>query len=553
MMPLRRRDVRDFSGEPLFLGLDLSTQSITAAVLDGLGHLIHHRTINFDQGFPAYGTTGGVLTDAENPTVVHGDPLLWAEALEALMGDLAREGVAPRVAAVACSAQQHGTVYLKPGFAEALDSLDPTRALAGQMAPLLARRTAPVWMDSSTTRECREITAALGGDAAVAALTGSLATERFAAPQIRRFFRTDPQGYEATGHIALVSSFVTSLLAGRIAPVDGGDGFGTNLADLTQGQWSLQALDATAPGLVHRLPPLVTRDGTVGSVAPFWRDRFGFPPEASVVTGSGDNPCSLVGLGLLEDETTWAVSLGTSDTLFGYRRKIPTAPRTEGHLFGAADGGVQMLLCFKNGSLTREHIRNAFGLSWGEFSDLLLATPPGNGHRGMLPWLLPEITPRVLQPGLRFFGGLTAEDAPGCVRGVAEAQACALRLHARWMGPRPKSLLVTAGGSENPGILRVLADVFGVPVKTMAIRDSAALGAALRAEHRFFQDGGTPRSWRELAAPFTAHHAATVTPDTAAEAQYTCPGGFLERYEGEERAALEALLGAPGTSQGVAP
>jgi len=40
------------------------------------------------------------------------------------------------------------------------------------------------------------------------------------------------------------------------------------------------------------------------------------------------------------------------------------------------------LLCFKNGSLTREYVRDKYaGGSWEEFNRLLMKTPPGNSGR----------------------------------------------------------------------------------------------------------------------------------------------------------------------------
>ena len=41
-------------------------------------------------------------------------------------------------------------------------------------------------------------------------------------------------------------------------------------------------------------------------------------------------------------------------------------------------------------------IRDAFGLSWTDFSRLLESTPPGNEGRILIPWFEPEITPPVL-------------------------------------------------------------------------------------------------------------------------------------------------------------
>jgi xylulokinase len=65
----------------------------------------------------------------------------------------------------------------------------------------------------------------------VAAFTGSAATERFAGPQIRKFWKNYSEDYEKTTHITLISAFITALLIGRTVPVDAGDGFGMNLAD----------------------------------------------------------------------------------------------------------------------------------------------------------------------------------------------------------------------------------------------------------------------------------------------------------------------------------
>ena len=81
------------------------------------------------------------------------------------------------------------------------------------------------------------------------------------------------------------------------------------------------------------------------------------------------------------DEGRVAISLGTSDTIFGLMREPRVDPTGTGHVSGAPTGDYMGITVFKNGSLARERIRDAFGLTWPEFSSALAATPPGNHGR----------------------------------------------------------------------------------------------------------------------------------------------------------------------------
>src|SRR5215216_2106444 len=188
----------------LYLGLDSSTQSVTAIVLEADGdrrRIVFESSIAFEEAFPKYGTRHGVLPSGDPATAVS-PPLLWVDALELMMQRLAGSGVdLSRIAAISGSAQQHGSVYLNASAASALASFDPARPLAEQVAPMLARQVAPIWMDSSTSAECAEIESAVGGGQALAQHTGSRAFERFTAAQIRKFSKQDPAGYAATDRV----------------------------------------------------------------------------------------------------------------------------------------------------------------------------------------------------------------------------------------------------------------------------------------------------------------------------------------------------------------
>ena len=126
-------------------------------------------SLNFDQEPRQYGTRHGVLTD-DDPAVAVSSPLMRAEALDVMLGRVASSGVElSRLAAIAGSAQQHGSVYLNARAAPILSSLDSNRALLDQIREALSRGVSPIWMDSSTATECPEIEAAVGGRAARAA------------------------------------------------------------------------------------------------------------------------------------------------------------------------------------------------------------------------------------------------------------------------------------------------------------------------------------------------------------------------------------------------
>ena len=440
---------------------------MSVVVIDvGRRTVVFRDSVEFDQPF---------LSNAD-PAVVHTRPSFWTEALDAMLGRLAAGVDRSGLRAISGSAQQHGSVY------------------CGDTPAELTRPTAPIWMDSSTWRECAEIEAALGGAPAAAQLTGSRAYPRFTGPQIRKFARDEPDAYQRTARIHLVSSYLASVLAGEHGPIDHADGSGMNLMDLRSRSWSTAALDATASNLRSKLPPLVPSQHVVGTLGDRWRARFDLP-ALKIVCWSGDNPCSLIGTGIV-DEGELAISLGTSDTIFGPMLAPRISAEGTGHVFASPTGDYMGITVFRNGALARARVRNQLGLTWSSFSNALRATEAGNDGALMLPWFEPEITPEVSHPHSRRVG---LDDVPPArqVRALIEAQMMALARHSSWMGVRPRTIHVTGGASANQEILQVMADVFDARDCRFDSTDSAALGAALRA---FQADRRCP--WRETVDGF---------------------------------------------------
>ena len=491
------------------------------------GKVVAERNVNFGERLPHYKSPKGFLPN-DDAAIKHSDPLMWVEALDLVLQDLRSAGVdLSRVRGISGAGQQHGSVFLSKSLDQTGD-WSVSAPLCEQVRPLLSRKTSPIWMDSSTSQECEEITASVGGDERVSTITGSRATLRFTGPQIRRFYKTCPAEWQRTAEIHLVSSFIPSLLVGKSVSIDFGDGAGMNLLDLAKGDWSDSLLDATAPGLRQKLKPPVASTTVVGEIAGYFVKKYGFAPGTKVIAFTGDNPSSLIGMGASKPGTA-VISLGTSDTVFTAMATKRTDPRGYGSVFGNPAGGFMSLACFSNGSLAREEITRKFDLSWDAFASAILdKTKPGNDGNMLLPYFVPEITPRVLKAAPRWFGGdafVAGKDGAAAARAVVEAQALTMRLHSDWIGEAMTTVLVTGGASKNKGLLRVLADVFQATIMPLSVSNSSALGGALRAAQ-----GVDGSAWQTLYAQFSPpDRDLAVEPNPTTRPVYQQLGAMFEK------------------------
>jgi xylulokinase len=293
---------------------------------------------------------------------------------------------------------------------------------------------------------------------------------------------------------------MASILLGRNSSIDYGDGAGMNLMNIRTKKWDDRALDATAPNLKQKLPNLSNSYDIIGNISPYFVKKYGFNPKTIIIAWSGDNPNSLIGVGLIEKGKA-AISLGTSDTYFGYLKDLYLDLKGEGHVFGAPTGDYMSLICYKNGSLARERIKDKFKLTWEQFSQILIDTPPGNYGNIMLPYFFPEIVPLVLEPKVYRFG-FDENDVESNVRGIIESRFLSMRLHSEWIGEKPKEIYATGGASANKEILQIAANIFNTKIRHFDLTDSAALGAALRAVKSYNDYNKFMKNWDEIVNDF---------------------------------------------------
>ncbi|KAG8330818.1 hypothetical protein J6590_054106 [Homalodisca vitripennis] len=214
----------------------ITSERLKGVIVNEQLEILHETNVVFDSALPEFRTHNGVVR--QDKQTVTAPVLMWTKALDLLMDKLRVSGADfSQVAALSGTAQQHGTVYWQSGAEETLKTLDPDSFLHTQLASAFSVSSSPVWMDSSTTQQCRQLEAAVGGPQKLAEITGSRAYERFSGAQIMKIIQTKPSTYANTERISLVSSFACSLFLGKYAPIDWSDGSGMNLLDIHSKQW----------------------------------------------------------------------------------------------------------------------------------------------------------------------------------------------------------------------------------------------------------------------------------------------------------------------------
>jgi len=201
--------------------------------------------------------------------------------------------------------------------------------------------------------------------------------------------------------------------------------------------------------------------------------------------------------------------------------------------------GFLPLVCYANGSLSREKVKDMFGKrEWSDFEAAVsLAAPGNNGLIGLF-YLVPEIVPKVpksinrpiffskeqqqfIQAGEVMDALLTESSYPTLCRAILESRACAIRHHTTQLGLSARRVILTGGGARSTAFAQILANVLQVSVYSQPIagasseaqHNSAAFGAALRALHgSCCADQGKLVSFDEISRDFLSSNVLVATP-----------------------------------------
>lgn len=375
--------------EDLFLGFDLSTQQLKIIVTDASLNHLNTYNVEFDAVYAEkYKIEKGVRSNDRTGEIVS-PVLMWLDAIDHVFDEMKRDNFSfDQVKGISGSGQQHGSVYWSKQAHGLLKNLDSRRSLADQLDNALASKTSPNWQDHSTGKEIEIFESVAGGADNLAEITGSRAHYRFTGLQIRKLATRSTDShkiYENTDRISLVSSFVASVLLGHVTNIEEADACGMNIYDVAKSSYNdeLLALAAGVHPKVDTASSEETKEGiaslklklgeilpvspkSAGSISPYFVEKYGFNPDTKIYPFTGDNLATIISLPLFKEDCL--VSLGTSTTVLIITKNYN--PSSQYHLFKhpTMPGYYMGMICYCNGSLSREKVRNELNKKHGEES-----------------------------------------------------------------------------------------------------------------------------------------------------------------------------------------
>lgn len=315
-----------------------------------------------------------------------------------------------------------------------------------------------------------------------------------------KLIKNQPEVYSNTSRISLVSSFLASLFLGSLAPIDVSDVCGMNLWDISASSFSDRLLslaagssDAAGNTLKQKLGKIrLDGGGSIGNISPYFVSKYGFSEHCRIAPFTGDNPSTILSLPLRAGDAM--VSLGTSTTFLMSTENYVPDPATHFFSHPTTNGLYMFMLCYKNGGLAREKVRDMLNKhtkssdphTWENFEKQIFASKPLGQKSDEdikklgLYFPLPEIVPNVRAGIWRFDvqkdGSMKQDiewqtwDMPNDdARAIVESQVLSLKLRSRklvtspgnGLPAQPRRIYLVGGGSLSPAIAKVVGDVLG--------------------------------------------------------------------------------------------
>jgi autoinducer 2 (AI-2) kinase len=376
--------------------------------------------------------------------------------------------------------------------------------------------------------------------------------------------RNAPDVFAAIAHVGMLGDWILTKLSGAFV-TDPSLGSSSGMFDLAERDWSERVLEIC--GLDRSVFPPVVEPGTVvGTVSAGAASATGLREGTPVVAGGADTQLGLLGIGVTQPGrftvvggSFWQSTVVLDEPLIDPQARLRTLCHTV--------PGRWMIegIGFYCGIVMR-WFRDAFcelelaeaereGVDVYHVLERKAATlPPGShGVFGIFSNLMQAS--RWVHASPAFVGFDVGDPAHSgrseCFRSIEESAAYVARGHLGVVeeiaGIEVGDAVLTGGAAKGTLWPQIVADVLGVPVRTPAVKESTALGAAIYAGvgARLFRDAGE-------SAEQLVRFERTFEPDAVASAAYAdLYDQWLELYrrslELSEAGLVRPLWRAAGT------
>ncbi len=439
---------------PYFLGLDISTTSAKALIIDDGGKVL---------------AVGSVAQSLSQPYPLWSEqsPADWWDGMQQAIREAIENAQisGDEIVAIGLTGQMHGLVMLDA---------------VGQVL-----RPAILWNDQRTQAQCDWITERIGFHRLIE-LSGNRALTGFTAPKIVWVREHEPEVYAQCAHVLLPKDYIRYELTGHYA-TDVADASGTLLLDVAARNWSNEIAERLEIPL-EWLPSVYEGTAITGYITAQAAALTGLKVGTPVVAGGGDQAAGAVGMGCVTPEAI-GLTVGTSGVVFAPLARYAHEPEGRLHAFCHAVPGqwhFMGVMLSAAGSLQwyRDVLRPES--SFDELMAEAATVPAGSDGLFFLPYLTGERTPHP-DPNARgaFIGLTTRHTRAHLTRAVLEGVAFGLKdsftLIAEVGLPEDYSVRISGGGARSAVWQGIIADILGVPLRTVNTSEGGAFGAALLA------------------------------------------------------------------------
>ncbi len=407
-----------------------------------------------------------------NNTWAEQNPSDWWKAVCDTTRKLLQKRDADEIAAVAFSGQMMGCLCVD-----------------GSGTPL---RNSIIYSDQRAVKETAFLVEKIGG-IEIYRITGHRASPSYSIEKLMWLKRNEPETYKNTYKMLNAKDYINLKLTGTWC-TEYNDASGTNAFDIVNRNWSDRIIEAAEIDQ-KKLPEAFESVRVIGEVTREAAEATGLRAGTPVVAGAGDGGCATVGVGSIREGITYNY-IGSSswistttkfpifdDSLrtFTWVHPVPGYFQPCGTMqtAGSSYNWLKEVIC-------RDEKEKAalLGISpYDLINEEIARSPAGANGLIFLPYLLGERSPRWNPDAKGAWVGLRLETKrEDVLRSVLEGITFNLEIILSVMKQFVPihEIIVIGGGAKSRVWLKILADMYGIPVVVPSyLEEATSMGAAI--------------------------------------------------------------------------